>query len=239
MNFSYKLRKALIYITGYWIYKKKDLHIGIDFKEDLINKFKIEPRIIFDIGANYGQTALYYRDEFKNATIFSFEPVKQSFNILTKETKKTKNILIYNIAFGEKNEQVEIYLHEKIFSACNSLKFDNRDGNETADKETINVTTLNDFTQKNNISQIDLLKIDTEGYELEVLRGANNLLSTGAINAIICEVALSSKNKRNTQLNDLIVYLDNYGYYFVSLYDSNIDSYKEGIAWSNALFIKK
>jgi len=239
MNISYQLRKALINLTGYWIYKKRDLPIGVDLKEDLINKFNITPKLLFDIGANYGQTALYYREEFPNATIYSFEPVKQSYEILINNTRQFQNIHCFNIALGDKKAEVEIFLHDEVFSACNSLKFDNSEGNTAALKEIVKVTSLNDFVNENKIGPIDLLKIDTEGYELEVLKGAENLLTNKSVNAILCEVALSGTNKRNTQLNDLIIYLDNLEYYFVGLYHTNIGSYKQGIAWSNALFIKK
>ena len=239
MKFTYTLRKILINITGYWVYKKKHLPIGIDLKEDLTNKFQIKPKLIFDVGANYGQTALYYREAFKDATIFSFEPIKQSFDKLVKNTKHYKNIFCYNIALGDEKKEVEIFLHEERFSACNSLKFDNRDGNGAASKEVVKVTTLNDFVMENKIEHIDLLKIDTEGYELEVLRGGENILTKGLVNAIIGEVALSTKNNRNTQLHALISYLDNFNYFFVGLYDTDARTYKQGIAFSNALFIKK
>lgn len=238
MNVTYIIRKALINITGYWIYKKTDLPLGVDLKEDLINKFHINPKCIFDVGANYGQTALHYREAFKNAKIFSFEPVKESFNNLVKNTEHYKNIFSYNFAFGDEKKEVEIFLHEERFSACNSLKFDNRDG-DNAPKEIVKVMTLNDFVKENKIEYIDLLKIDTEGYELEVLKGGENILSQHSVSAIIGEVALSTKNNRNTQLHALVSYLDKFDYYFVGLYDTDVRTYKQGIAFSNALFIKK
>lgn len=239
MNITYVLRNALINLTGYWIYKKKDLPIGIDLKEDLKNKFNISPTVIFDVGANYGQTALFYRQEFNKAKIYSFEPVKKSFEILKENLKQDKHIFCYNLACGEKNEDLEIYIHEGIHSACNSIKFNEIVGAKTNIKETIYTVTLDDFVNENKVLKIDLLKIDTEGFELEVLKGSKELLKSKKINSIICEVALSGINKRNTQLNDIIKFLDDYEYYFVGLYSTDIGMYKEGIAWSNALFIKK
>ena len=91
----------------------------------------------------------------------------------------------------------------------------------------------------NKIHQIDLLKIDTEGFEIDVLIGANKMLATGKIKAILCETALSKKNTRNTQLSSLIDLLDKENYFFVGLYETNVNFYKEGLAYSNALFILK
>jgi hypothetical protein len=89
------------------------------------------------------------------------------------------------------------------------------------------------------VNRIDLLKIDTEGFEINVLKGGHQMLSTGNVAAILCEVALSKKNPRNTQLHDLIDHLEPLGYFFVGLYDTNINHFREGLAYSNALFVRK
>ena len=236
---SYKIRETIIDITGYWIYKKKDLPVGVDLKEDLSNKFNISPKCIFDVGANYGQSALYYYYKFKDCTIYSFEPVKRSFDILVNNTKHFKRIICVNYALGEKKQELLISLYDENNSQLNSLIPKNSSNYKNSVKELVKVITLNDFVQENKINSIDLLKIDTEGFEIPVLRGGSYLLVNKIVKAILCEVALSKRNKRNTQLEDIIYYLDTYDYLFVGLYDSNIKDFRDGIAFSNALFIRK
>jgi len=233
-----RIRLLIIYLTGYFIYKKRDLPVGVDFKEDLISKFKIVPRCIFDVGANYGQTALHYHTLFKNAKIFSFEPVKSSFEKLVSCTSGISNVSCFHLALGEENTKTEITLFDESNSQLNSLKAVNSPG-QGHSKEIIEVIKLDTFADQKKISEIDLLKIDTEGFEIEVLKGAGGFLKNNNIKAILCEVALSGKNKRNTQLHYLIDFLDNYDYFFVSLYDTNVNYFRDGLAYSNALFVKK
>jgi FkbM family methyltransferase len=239
MAISTTIRTFFINLTGYFVYKKTDLPIGVDFKADLENKFNIHPLCIFDVGANYGQTALYYHETFKNAKIYSFEPVKVSYLKLEKETQHIKQIECFQIALGEENKEFEIALHDESNSQLNSLKaIAANQGNQSV-KEIIKSVTLDVFVTEKNIEQIDLLKIDTEGFELEVLIGSENFLRTRKIKAILCEVALSKRNTRNTQLSEIINALDKYDYFFVGLFETNVNYYKDGLAYSNALFILK
>lgn len=239
MTITSAIRNFFINVTGYFIYKKSDLPIGIDFKSDLENKFGIIPTTVFDVGANYGQTALHYNKIFNEAEVYSFEPIKKSFLKLESETKHQKKIKCFHLALGEEKKEVEIFLYDESNSQLNSLKVVDDSKINKSLREAIKVDTLNNFVLENNIQIIDLLKIDTEGFELEVLKGAASLLENKQIKAILCEVALSKRNTRNTQLNDVTSFLDKYDYFFVGLYDTNVNYYNQGLAYSNALFILK
>jgi hypothetical protein len=70
-----------------------------------------------------------------------------------------------------------------------------------------------------------------------VLKGGENDLKLGKIKSIIAEVALSKKNTQNTQLFSLTEYLENLSFFFVGLYDTDIKNFKEGMTYSNALFV--
>lgn len=239
MSFTNKLRLFIINATGYFIYKKKDLPIGTDLKEDLINRFGIQPRCIFDVGANYGQTAIHYHELFSDATIYSFEPIAESFIKLKDSTSHVDKIKCFDIAFGDEKKEMEISLYDESNSQLNSLKVTDDLRINNSLKQIIKVETLNNFVIDHNIQQIDLLKIDTEGFELEVLKGSDSMLKNKKIRAILCEVALSKRNARNTQLSDVIDFLDGYDYFFVGFNDTNVNYYNQGLAYSNALFILK
>lgn len=238
MGITYTLRKKLINLTGYWFYKRAHLPIGADFLEDISNKLGIQPKIIFDVGANYGQTAAYYSANFPDAQIYSFEPIQNSFTKLIENTTNLNNVKCFHTAFGEKETNVEISLFEEEQSQLNSLKNVNTNLDSNAPKETISVTTIDLFLESNNIETLDLLKIDTEGYEIEVLKGAKKSLQTGKINMMLCEVALSFANERNTQLSDLINYLKPYNFTLIGMYDTNINYLNQGLTYSNILLVK-
>jgi|GEM_PF-6726159 len=63
-------------ITGYWLHKKRYLPIGFSLEFDVKDKIKYgKIEVIFDIGANIGQSYIYFRNIFSEAKIYSFEPL--------------------------------------------------------------------------------------------------------------------------------------------------------------------
>ena len=78
--------------------------------------------------------------------------------------------------------------------------------------------TIDSYIQKNKITRIDLLKIDVEGYELEVLDGAKDALASGSIKAILADATLT-ENTQHTFFNDLWDYLRSKNFSFFGLYD--------------------
>ena len=152
-----KIKKSLENFTGYWIYKKKHLPIGTDLNIDLKRLKLKDSQIVFDVGANIGQTALVYSELFKYADIYSFEPVKLTFEELTKNTKRLNKVKSFHFGFGQKNEKVDIILNPNPICTANSLNsaIMNTDGV----KETLTIKTIDHFCSSKKINEIDFLKI--------------------------------------------------------------------------------
>lgn len=223
-------------MTGYWIYKEATLPIGTDMDIDIHKRILYGPlQTIFDVGANVGQTWEWLRRSEPGATIYCFEPVRDSFMKLKGKTNKDRKCITENIALGDLPGQKTIRLFTDN-SALNSLKDDvmNVTG---ASEENITVDTLDNYSYVHEIKTIDLLKIDTEGYELKVLEGAVRLLKSAAISFIFCEVGFLRSNNRNTYLADLTEWLAPYDYYFFGLYQ--LVSNGTQIEFGNALFVHK
>lgn len=240
MSLSYKLRNFLINLTGYWIYKKASLPACIDLFQDVNHKLRLTPKVIFDIGANRGQSIQYFMEDklFSEAKMYSFEPVSFSFEQLKANTAAYPNVHIEQLAFGSEKGQKEIGLHEGPASVMNSLKDNVMNNEEGAKKEVINITTLDEYVAEHNIDEIDFLKIDTEGFEIPVLEGAKKMLEAGKIKLIYCEVCFTDQSVRSAQLYEIADHLAPYGYYFYGLYKiSHIQLYK-GTHYGNALFVQ-
>jgi len=142
--------------------------------------------IIFDVGANKGQYANLIENVFHgNAYIYSFEPGKTTYNELLKNTAYIKNITQYNFGFGSK-EKEEYLNYDTAGSGLASVYKRRLDHVHIPfeQKEKIEIKTIDDFCQKNTITSIDFLKIDVEGHELEVLRGAEHMIKKDAIRSI-------------------------------------------------------
>lgn len=207
--------------SGYTLYDTKRMPFGYDLKEDIA---RISPdlklKTIFDVGANKGQTTLDYRRKFPEAQIFSFEPVSQTFEVLKANIGVDPHVSCFNLALGEENKQEQMLVQGT--SGSNSISHLSK-VNSPADQclETVNIITLDQFMEEDDhkIDQIDLLKIDTEGYECQVLRGAEASLRAEKIFYIYIEVTFRQKDDHHTHFCKISEMLADYNFNFVGLYD--------------------
>jgi FkbM family methyltransferase len=205
---------------------------------DLQNKLPgLRVKTVFDVGANVGQSARRYVRHFPSARIFCFEPVKSTFAILRDNTAGLGNIQIHNIAMGAAKEKVSIRLQES--SLVNSLL--NRVDTEmitNAAVEDIEVDMLDDFCARNNITEIDFLKIDTEGFDLNVLLGAQGMLDGRRISFVQVEAGVSLKNELHVSLEVLKEHLESKGFFLFGIYDQTPEWSGEPLmSFCNAVFI--
>jgi len=142
------------------------------------------PLVIFDVGANKGQSIDFFSSIYKNALIYAFEPNPNLFNKLKIKYQNRKNIQIYNLGVSNINGQLE--LQETVTDETSTFEKLNYSSEYLAMKANIlgvkkeeiiknsylvDVIKLSDFIKSNGISKIDILKIDTEGHELKCLQG--------------------------------------------------------------------
>ncbi len=241
-----KLIKKLIEKVGYRLVTEPSFRdlvpVGsiksLDFYYLLKEQFSETDKIIFfDIGANIGQTALKFNAYFAGAVIYSFEPVKATFEKLQKTVAHCTNIKIFNLAFGESQGKIEIYHRSN--SEWNSLV---PVLNETAKfggatSEFINAETLDHFIQVNGIKKIHLLKSDTEGYDLNVLHGAQESLKHQVFDYLYLEVGMRNGDMQHTYLVEVITYLEQFNYRFSGLFEKvYMENYV--LCYANALFSK-
>ena len=172
--------------------------------------------IIFDIGANVGQSVIRYNKIFEKPIIHTFEPQKKEIDVLKEKFKHNQNIIINNLAVGKKNENLEFYTYaRRRASSLLKLKKNSKwlsekleqtkTKNESfnLDTFTTKVITLDDYVKNHNIEKIDILKIDTQGYEDKVLEGAENLIKESKIKIIELEIIFSEIYEKSLQIYDI------------------------------------
>ena len=125
--------------------------------------------VILDIGANIGNHSIYWAVRANAKRIYSFEPVKETFRILKKNVELNNlndKIKIFNLGLSDKkiNGSISFYDHNNIGGT--HIK-QNTDGNLLLD-ELDNIKIEEDT--------VDFVKIDVEGHELQVLKGARETL---------------------------------------------------------------
>jgi FkbM family methyltransferase len=132
--------------------------------------------VCLDVGANIGLMSLYAAKLVgKSGLVYSFEPMPAVFELLRANVHLTRfsNIHAYKLALGSRQGTQPIYAHFDVNRGGSSL-VDFEGGQKIAD---VNVETIDNFVSSFAKKDIKLIKIDVEGWELEVLKGARGILS--------------------------------------------------------------
>jgi FkbM family methyltransferase len=206
---------------------------------ELLPGYRIE--LIFDVGANIGQSARNYVALFPFCLIFCFEPVAETFRKLELNMADNKQVHCFPLALGSASGTGTMLTNGT--SAMNYLLDDatapvNSSGTRT---EQVNVLTVDDFCQTSNIDHISYLKIDTEGRDLDVLIGAENLLTRQSIDLVEVEAGMNPYNQRHVPFETLKSYLEQHDYLLFGIYGqvSEWPDHKPHLRRSNAVFISR
>lgn len=202
---------------GFDIIKFNKNEMGIYPFYDMAKFVKTDNPILFDIGANVGQTIKDFKEVFKKSTIHAFEPSPDTFKILKESTSNYKNVHFWNCGVGANNG--ELILNEYNLSNTNSFLNIHHTNNKKLKKQThVKITTVDEFSEINRIQEIDVLKIDTEGYELEVFKGAENLFNAGKIGLLFFEIRFVSSHPDMPTVSDLWDFVLKKDFELVSIY---------------------
>ena len=185
------------------------------FIKNFFGKKKIT---LVDVGANLGGYTNLILQNTKVKEIHIFEPSKKCFGYLKKKFTQNK-IYINNKALSNTNKMNTFYESEVLSqSSLHNVKNKFNSNLENTDVYKIECVTLDKYfygRKKNFV--IDLLKIDAEGEDLMVLEGASKLLKNKNIRLIKIELLNSFNQKNNSNINEIIFFLNKYNYYITTI----------------------
>lgn len=216
---------------------------GADMTRDFVRMYGKRPvEMIFDVGANEGQTAVELARAFPRAAVHSFEPFNQAFEALQRAAQPFKNIKPVNLALGDAPSSQTLFVNKS--SPTNSLLPMSAEaaafvpGIEMAATGTvqIQVATLDDYCAREKIAFIDLLKMDVQGYEQHVLKGGNGMLSGEKVAAVFTEVLFAPLYDGQAYFQDLYADLWKGGFRLVQLYNPALNG-QRFLSWCDALFV--
>ena len=188
--------------------------------------------VVFDVGANIGQTVTTVRDFFPNSVVHCFEPGFDAFQTLSSRYGTTTDVILSNVALGSQPERRELIDHET--SRMSSFLPLGEDGwGNIIGTTSVDVTTVDTYSHSHGVKQIDLLKIDTQGFELEVLTGASSMLSSSSIDFVLAEVNFAPLYVGSPSLHDLTDLLEPHGFRLVSIY--NMRHLRHRAGWADVL----
>jgi len=177
---------------------------------EIISKIVKKGDVCLDIGANIGWYAtLLQKLVGASGKVYAFEPVPKTFSLLSRNVElnsKSDNIFVSNVALGETEKEVEIYLFDKLPDGHASLfKGDSKE------IQTFNarMVTLDSFIEKQKIGEINFIKADIEGAELTMLKGARKIFEQPRPPLIEIEMALETTRGFGYLPDDLIQFINN------------------------------
>jgi FkbM family methyltransferase len=188
--------------------------------------------VVFDVGANSGQTVRMIRGRFPDARIWCFEPVPTTFAALAAAVADLPTVYPVQRALGDKQGTASITAVDRAMQ--NRFVSDGHQGAPTVD---VQVDTVDRLMEEYGVQVIDLLKIDTEGHEVEVLTGARAALCEGRVRLILAECDFTPRPAEpHTPFGQIIDLLYPLGYRVVTFYTGGVDH--EGWRWGDCLFMR-
>jgi FkbM family methyltransferase len=209
------------------IHYEVDLTEGIDLSLFLFGNFQrhvmandhfaISPDgCIFDIGANIGSMTLNFARMVPEGKVYAFEPTDYAF-------EKLKRNISLNPELAKRVRMVQLFVSDQSgpvhdLKAYSSWKVDGSaqnshplHGGMIRNAEGVSAVTLDDFCIENQISRVDLIKIDTDGHELQVLNGAFRTLEKSTP-FLIFEIGLYTLSEHHIGFQKYFNYLKSFGY---------------------------
>lgn len=196
-------------------------------RKDVIKSLvDIKNPTILDVGANIGDTLVEFKEWWPDSKIHCFEPQAECWDYLDQKVldNNYKNVIINKFAVGDQDINEAVFYSHKMtsgqsgFHKINNNSIDSIDQNNIAteidreeyenrlnQKRIVKVKTLYDYLNSKKINHIDLLKIDTQGFEPEVLSGLRESLSN--VDIIITELMFFDFYEKSLSFSDIEKFL--------------------------------
>jgi FkbM family methyltransferase len=206
-----------------------------------LKKMGIFPRTVLDIGANRGMFTKCMNLVYPSAKIYAFEPLSECFSELLKLGESIKYFKCYNVALGD--ESKEEMFHRNIYDYSSSFLEMTDIHREafpyTLDtyKEVVSIEKLDNILSSENLESPVLMKIDVQGYEDKVFKGAKHILLK--TDYIICELSFTPLYKDQPLFDDLYIMLKNLGFQYRGHIDFRDHPNTTEILHVDGLFIRK
>jgi FkbM family methyltransferase len=204
-----------------------DRSIGHDLIHDIKARLpSVEISTVFDVGAHYGETAIKFAVAFPRARIHCFEPDPKNYVKLVRNLGQ--RCILNCAAIGATETTVKL-------ERCADSAMTRVSANGTIP---VQMTTLVNYCGSRP-QHVDVLKIDAEGHDMDVLKGAEPLMAAGGITLIQIECSANPENTYHVPFEDVCAYLIPFGYRLFGIYNQNASwpSARPCLRWVDAAFV--
>lgn len=176
------------------------------------------PLVIYDVGANVGTWSLLAKAIFPHAQIHAFEPLPVHVEPFRQNTQAVDGLFLHEIGLG--SQPARTYMNVTDFSDASSLLPLTETGKrqwhlQQVQEVPVQIHRLDDWIAAQQMPNPDLIKLDVQGYELEVLRGAETALA--GVAAVLAEVSFFEIYRGQCLFHELTEYLSDSGFRLVAL----------------------
>jgi FkbM family methyltransferase len=210
-----------------------------DFHSNVERLLGRRPEVVFDVGANVGQTLISFRRAWPKARVVCFEPSTNPLAELRRVADGDPLAEVHQLALSDVAGEFEF--HEFPVSTANSLLTPVID--ETSPdflnhgtKSMVRAMTLDAWCAEKAVTRIDLLKIDTQGADGRVLAGADATLRAHKIGLVYFEVIFAKHYIAQHSFAECEALLSSRGYRFVDFYEKVRDAAGATLVYCNALY---
>jgi FkbM family methyltransferase len=238
------IKKILNNVFGYTLIRSKSF--GLDIIEDIQKILPKKPLVIFDVGANEGAMSVAFATAFVDSVIHAFEPDTTTYQKLKHGVSSFGNIVTHNFGVGNSNQRMELFVNKG--SGGNSFlkmspeihNFASGEWTENIGSVTAQLKTLNSFCQERNIAHINIIKIDTQGYEIPVLEGASEIVNSKFTDVVFTEALFVDLYSNQGYFHELYNLLHGRGFRLVGLYNCfRKEDSPYHLLWCDALFVSE
>jgi len=199
--------------------------------------------IVFDLGANRGNTVAQYRKLFPAAVIHAFEPIPQLASHLRGRFASDDNVKVHQCAVSNKTGGSTFHVNSAIDTSSllsspqQSTPSSYRPLMNTTSMLSVDTITLDEACVREGIESIDILKMDVQGAELPALEGAKVLLSNHRIQMIYTELFFQPFYQDQPLFGDVAAHLGCHGYVLHNAYNLAFRGGSGKCGWTDAIFI--
>jgi FkbM family methyltransferase len=192
--------------------------------------------MILDVGANEGQSIARFKKTFPSSIIHSFEPGRVAFQRLSEGAQAYTGVHLWNCAVGASAGK-RVFFENTNTDMSSFFTLSSAGWGQVEGESLVEMTTIDEFLKTNGIEKVDILKSDTQGYDYEVLKGAEEAMQASRIGLIYFEFIFSDMYEKLPPFDRVFRHLIDRNFALVSMYDFRHQN--ELASFADMLFVNR
>jgi FkbM family methyltransferase len=188
--------------------RPRDRLRNADLWHDRLLRRHLAPEVVFDVGGGWGTTSVWFADLATRVFVFEPHPLNRERILRHHRIRRVRNVEVVAVPVADTTGETTLF--EKSYGGHHSLG--DIGASPTVGRLVVPVTTLDHFAAARGVERVGLLKVDVEGFEPEVLRGARGLLERRAIDLVLFEYSPAFYRERGVDPSSPLVLLEAAGY---------------------------